>query len=495
MDITELRGKINEVDSSLLALFCERMRLAENIAEYKRENGLPVLDEKRERDILLAMKKKSGEYGEYAELLYREIMKLSRKRQGELLFGQIGLLGEHLSHSYSAEIHRELGISDYKLFECEKENISEFVQGEHIRGLNVTIPYKKTVMPLCNVLSEEAKAIGCVNTLIHKPDGLIYGYNTDAYGFIYAVEHSGIAVAGKKALVFGSGGAGRAVKYALKKLGAGEVITVSRSGENNYGNLERHSDAQLIVNATPVGMFPFTEGIIADLTVFSSLSGVFDLIYNPLRTNLLLSAQKAGIPCVNGLSMLVAQAKRSAELFTETEIPDSEITRITELLTRSMCNIVLTGMPGSGKSAVGLALGRMTGREVTDTDELITKAAGKAIPEIFDSEGEEAFRNYEKAAVKEATQKRGVIIVTGGGAVLNEENRSALRRTGRVYEILRDTERLEKKGRPLSEKSNLTDMLRERKKYYEAASDMLIENNKDGVEGCAAAVLADFSRQ
>ena len=274
-----------------------------------------------------------------------------------------GLLGRKLGHSWSAPIHAALGCADYRLIELEPEELGAFLAREDIGGLNVTIPYKRDVMAYCDVLDPMAEAIGSVNTLVRRADGKLYGYNTDAAGFCFMAQRAGIGFAGKKTLVLGSGGASRTAAACAKKLGAREVVVISRSGENNYTNLGRHADAERIVNTTPVGMYPNNGAAAVDLTAFPACAGVLDLIYNPRRTALLLQAEELGIPCSDGLPMLVAQAKAAEEHFFDRTIADSENERILAQLRREMTNLVLIGMPGSGKSAVGAALAALTGRE------------------------------------------------------------------------------------------------------------------------------------
>ena len=275
-----------------------------------------------------------------------------------------GLLGRKLGHSWSAPIHAALGCADYRLIELEPEELGAFLAREDIGGLNVTIPYKRDVMAYCDVLDPMAEAIGSVNTLVRRADGKLYGYNTDAAGFCFMAQRAGIGFAGKKTLVLGSGGASRTAAACAKKLGAREVVVISRSGENNYTNLGRHADAERIVNTTPVGMYPNNGAAAVDLTAFPACAGVLDLIYNPRRTALLLQAEELGIPCSDGLPMLVAQAKAAEEHFFDRTIADSENERILAQLRREMTNLVLIGMPGSGKSAVGAALAGHAGKEV-----------------------------------------------------------------------------------------------------------------------------------
>ena len=272
-----------------------------------------------------------------------------------------GLLGQKLGHSYSPAIHGMLADYDYQLFEREPEQLEDFLKNGDWDGINVTIPYKKAVLPYCAELSETARRIGSVNTIVRRPDGSLYGDNTDAYGFESLVRKSGIDVRGKKALVLGSGGASVTVVAVLKMLGAESVTVISRGGEDNYDNLAKHADARIIANTTPVGMYPNNGQAAVDLAQFPQCEGVLDVVYNPARTALLLHAEKLGIPCAGGLYMLVAQAKRSSELFTGSSIPDSEIGRIEKLLSGQMKNIVLVGMPSSGKSTLAAALGERLG--------------------------------------------------------------------------------------------------------------------------------------
>ena len=280
-----------------------------------------------------------------------------------------GLLGRKLGHSWSAPIHAALGCADYRLIELEPEELGAFLAREDIGGLNVTIPYKRDVMAYCDVLDPMAEAIGSVNTLVRRADGKLYGYNTDAAGFCFMAQCAGIGFAGRKTLVLGSGGASRTAASCAKKLGAREVVVISRSGENNYTNLGRHADAERIVNTTPVGMYPNNGAAAVDLTAFPACAGVLDLIYNPRRTALLLQAEELGIPCSDGLPMLVAQAKAAEEHFFDRLIADCENERILAQLRREMTNLVLIGMPGSGKTAIGRLAAQMLEREFIDCDE------------------------------------------------------------------------------------------------------------------------------
>ena len=388
-----------------------------------------------------------------------------------------GLLGEKLGHSYSPRIHGELADYEYRLYEKSPAELEAFLREGDWDGLNVTIPYKKTVLPYCTELSERARRIGAVNTLVRLPDGGILGENTDAYGFEKLIGRAGIAVTGKKCLVFGSGGASVMACAVLQDLGAGSVTVVSRHGEDNYDNLDRHADAQLLVNATPLGMYPNTGVSPVPLGAFPVCEAVLDVVYNPARTELLLQAEKRGILCANGLYMLVAQAKRSAELFMGRTIPDEEVDRIEAVLRREMLNIVLIGMPGCGKSSIARALGRAIGRPIVEADALIAETAGCSIPEIFEREGEEGFRRRETAVLREQGKRSGIILSTGGGCVTREENYGPLHQNGTIVWLQRDTARLPKEGRPISLRSDLDELYEKRRPCYERFADLTVDNN------------------
>ena len=386
-----------------------------------------------------------------------------------------GLLGRKLGHSYSPQIHGLLGDYSYDLFEKEPEELASFLKDGDFTGINVTIPYKKDVIPYLDALSPAAQKIGSVNTIVRRADGSLFGHNSDYFGFVSLVKHSGIAVEGKKVLVLGSGGTSNMVVTALRDLGAAPVV-ISRSGENNYGNLHLHSDASVIVNATPVGMYPNTGVSPIDLRRFPALTGVLDVIYNPAKTQLLLDAEKLGIPHENGLWMLVAQAKEAAEYFTGKKLPDSCIEKIHGILSRQMKNVVLIGMPGCGKSTIGNLLARKLGRKFVDADEEIIQLAGKSIPEIFAQDGEEIFREWETMALEHLGKQSGLVIATGGGCVTRQRNYPALHQNGSIVWLERDLSLLPTDGRPLSQSNRLEEMYAVRKPMYEAFADVRVAN-------------------
>ena len=386
-----------------------------------------------------------------------------------------GLLGRKLGHSYSPQIHNLLGDYSYVLFEKEPEELENFLKNGDFSGLNVTIPYKKEVIPYLSELSPTAQKMGCVNTVLRRSDGTLYGHNTDYFGFTSLVRHAGLSVTGKKVLVLGSGGASNTAVAALKDLGANPVV-ISRSGENHYGNLHLHRDAAAIVNTTPVGMYPNTGVSPIDLELFPHLEGVLDVIYNPARTQLLLDAEKLGIPRENGLWMLVAQAKEAAEVFTGGKISDEVIEKIYRELSHQMKNIVLIGMPGCGKTTIGALLAEKLGRTLADADEKIISLAGKTIPDIFAQDGEPTFRDWETKALTELGKQSGLVIATGGGCVTQKRNYPLLHQNGYLVWLERDCRVLPTDGRPLSQANDLGKMYAVRKPLYEAFADIRVEN-------------------
>ena len=388
-----------------------------------------------------------------------------------------GLLGKTLGHSYSPQIHAQLGDYSYELFEKQPEELENFLRRGEFDALNVTIPYKKAVLPYCAVLSDAVKAIGSANTLVRQPDGTLFADNTDAFGFSCIADECGVDIAGKKALVFGSGGASVTAQYVLKTRGAREVVVVSRTGEHNYENLEKNADAEILVNTTPLGMYPNNGASPADLTRFPRCEAVLDVVYNPARTALLLQAEALGIPHAGGLLMLVAQAKRSSELFTGSAIADTRIGEIYRALAVQMQNIVLVGMPGCGKSSVGTLLAKKLDRPFLDADAEIEKAAGMPIPEFFRLYGEAAFRELESRVLADLGKRSGAVIATGGGAVLREENYAALHQNSTIVWLTRDLARLPIDGRPVSQATSLDALFAARKARYERFADHIIDNN------------------
>ena len=389
---------------------------------------------------------------------------------------EYGLLGEKLGHSFSPQIHRDLAGYDYQLLPTPPEAVEDLFARRAFQGLNVTIPYKRTVMPLCDEIDPRAAAIGAVNTVVNR-NGRLTGYNTDIDGFLYMARRAGVDMAGKKVVILGSGGTSRTARAAAGELGAREIITVSRHGEDNYQNLSRHADAQVLVNTTPVGMYPNWGQSPVSLESFPALEGVLDVVYNPLRTALLLQAEERGLPCSCGLPMLVAQAKRAAELFTGQNIDDSRAEAVLHGLRGQLTSIVLIGMPGCGKTTVGRALAGKLGRTFVDLDEEIVRRAGMSIPEIFAREGEAGFRERESALVREFGERTGLVVSTGGGVVTRRENYIPLKQNGLLLHLRRDPAALPTDGRPLSQATAPEELWRRRAPLYAAFADGEIDNN------------------
>ena len=387
-----------------------------------------------------------------------------------------GLLGKKLGHSYSPQIHSYLSDYTYELFEKSPEELEFFLKHGDFSGLNVTMPYKKDVIPYLDELSDRAAELGAVNTIVRRNDGTLIGHNTDYFGFQSMLNRSGLQVAGKKVLVLGSGGASATAVTVLKKQDS-NVVVISRNGESNYNNLEQHADASVIVNTTPVGMYPNVGVSPVDLALFPELEGVLDVVYNPARTQLLLDAEERGLIANNGLWMLVAQAKESAEWFTGTTISDNIISDIHRILQKQMENLVLVGMPGCGKSTIGSRLANLLNKKFVDADEVLAKQAGMTIPEIFATSGEKGFRDLETRVLSELGKESGMVIATGGGCVTRQENYPFLHQNGRILWIRRDIEKLPVNGRPLSQRSNLEEMYRIRRPHYEAFADYSVDND------------------
>lgn len=389
-----------------------------------------------------------------------------------------GLLGEKLGHSFSPIIHQKFGISDYGLIETPEDDLPEILMDTQYKGFNVTIPYKLEVMKYCDEISDEARQIGCVNTIVRNSDGRLSAYNTDLDGFVYAAKTAGIDFKGKKVLICGSGGTSLTAQAAAKSLGASRLTVASRSGDVTYDDLHAYTDTDIIVNTTPVGMYPNNLQSPISLDKFPNCTGVIDVIYNPRKTALIMEAEKRGIACTDGLPMLVYQAKRAEELFLEKSIPDSEVVRVLREIRTESGNIVLIGMPGSGKSSVAELIAQKTGREFIDIDKEIVKTAGKTIPEIFAEDGEAVFRAFECEETARVGKLTGVVIATGGGLVKDFRNYAPLHQNGRIYYLCRDLAELEIEGRPLSkDMETLKQLALEREPLYNKFADSKIENN------------------
>ena len=390
-----------------------------------------------------------------------------------------GLLGERLGHSFSKEIHEHLGRYTYELIEVSPKDLDEFMTRREFTAINVTIPYKQAVIPYLDAITDRAKAIGAVNTVVNR-DGKLFGDNTDFGGLEALIRRMGLDLAGKKVLIGGTGGTSRTARAVAKQLGAREILRLSRGGREGamtYAEAAaEHGDADVFINTTPCGMYPETEASPVDLAAFPRLSGVVDVIYNPLSTRLVRQARKKGIPAENGLYMLVAQAVLASEIFTGTPYPEGTVDRLFRELAFAKRNIVLTGMPGSGKSTLGRLLADRLGRPLCGMDELIVVRAGMPITEIFQTRGEAAFRDMETSLLRELCQSGGKIIATGGGAVLRKENVGLMKQNGTVVFLDRPPEELlPTEDRPLADNvEKIQALYAQRYPVYTASADLTL---------------------
>lgn len=393
---------------------------------------------------------------------------------------KFGLIGKTLKHSYSKKIHAKLGEYVYDLCELAPENVGDFVKKGGYKGFNVTIPYKKEVIPFLDEVDARAKNIGAVNTVVRR-NGKIFGFNTDFDGMLYALKRAGITLNGKNVLILGSGGTSNTAMAVAQSENASDVKILSRTGQINYQNYKTlASKTQIVINTTPVGTYPNNYECLVDLSAFSELEGVLDAVYNPALTKLLYQAKVLGVPYSNGLPMLVAQAKYASELFLDKKINDQVIEEIICDLQKESQNIVFVGMPGCGKSTVGKEVAKMLNKEFIDTDQLIVEKENRQIPEIFATDGEEYFREVEREVLKEVGKLSSKVISTGGGVVKNKENYFALKQNGVIIWIDRPIDLLVCEGRPLSkDRQTVEKLFRERKDNYAFFADKKVSNDGD----------------
>ena len=409
-----------------------------------------------------------------------------------------GLIGEHLTHSYSCEIHAQIADYEYELHEIPPSGLGGFLKKREFNAINVTIPYKQDVIPYLDEISDTAKRIGAVNTIVNR-NGRLYGDNTDFAGMLALARHIGVDMKGRKVLILGTGGASKTGHALAEYMGAESVYYVSRSGKDGSISYEQavteHSDAQIIINATPVGMFPKQDGRPIDISAFPKLEGVIDAIYNPLRTNLILDAQERGIPAEGGLYMLSAQAVHASAVFLDIPLDESLVDKAFKSVKNDKQSIVLIGMPSSGKTTVGRILAEKCGKQLADTDEYIVRKIGMPISDFFAKFGEAEFRRIEKETVAELSATGGRIIATGGGAVLDPENVRALKQNGVLVFLDRRPENLvATDDRPLaSRRSALEKLYTERYDTYCAAAELHIDANTTP-EAEADAILKELAK-
>ena len=385
-----------------------------------------------------------------------------------------GLIGERLGHSFSKEVHAMLSDYDYEIREVARDGLDSFMQKADFKAINVTIPYKESVIPYLSYISEEAKLIGSVNTIVNR-NGKLYGYNTDFAGMVALINKMRLSLKGKKTVILGTGGTSKTAKAVAMSLGADPILTVSRTKKDgciDYNELiQGHLDAQIIINTTPIGMYPDNFSSIIDITPFERLEGVIDAIYNPIRTKLVVDALDGGIKAEGGLYMLVAQAVYASEIFLDTKYPIEKLNKIFKKIKRKKENIVLIGMPASGKTTVSTLIGNELSREICDTDQMIVSTHKVSIPDIFKSEGEAVFRSYESEEIARVSMKNNSVIATGGGAILKKDNVRMLKQNGVLFFIDRPYEKLVPTiDRPLS-----SDLESIKKRYYERY-DLYVES-------------------
>lgn len=394
-----------------------------------------------------------------------------------------GLIGEKLSHSFSKGIHEQFGYYQYDLLPMSIDELDTFMTEKKFNAVNVTIPYKQTVIPYCDFLDESVQKIGAANTIVNK-DGKLTAYNTDYYGFIYSLKINEISLKDKVVMILGTGGTSKTIQAVCESLEVKKVHIVSRTSKNefiDYDTAIKQKDVEVIINATPSGMYPHNEECPIDIANYPHLEAVVDVIYNPLKTNLILDAEKQAIKTANGLLMLVAQAKFAADKFLDKVLDDNLILPIYQNMLKDYQNIVLIGMPSSGKSTIALALSKIFNKQFVDIDEVIETNAKQSIPEIFSEQGEPYFRSLEHEAVLSTSKQTNLVIATGGGSILNPANVRALKQNGILFYINRDIDQLETRGhRPLSkDKEALKAMYEKRYPLYIQAAHFVIENNQE----------------
>ena len=410
---------------------------------------------------------------------------------------EYGCIGEHLSHSFSKEIHNALADYDYKIQEIPKENLEEFFIKRDFKAINVTIPYKQAIIPFLDEISDEAKRINAVNTVVNR-NGKLYGYNTDFYGLKALIERKGVTLEGKKVLVLGSGGTSNTAVAVAEFMGATEVVKVSRNAKDGYitynDAYSKCNGFQVIINTTPCGMFPNIGNSAIDLSKFTSLEAVFDAVYNPLKSKLVCDAENKGVVSSGGLYMLVSQAAYAVEKFIDAPVNEKEIERVYRNLYKNKMNIVLVGMPGSGKTSVGKKLAEHLSKSFVDTDDLIIRSQNKPIPQIFSETGEKGFREIEKNEIFSVSSSNNSVIATGGGAILNKDNTEILKENGRIYFINRPLEMLvATDDRPLSSnKADLEKRYNERYSLYLQCADVVVDGSGT-IEEVAKRIEAEFN--
>lgn len=491
-DLNELRKKIDEIDNGILDLFEKRIAVSREIGNVKKAAGTDTYDPSREEAKLMRVRELCGfESRPYVDDLYKTLMDVSKDHQNKPSYG---VLGRTLAHTYSPAIHNLFDTSyTYSVIEREPEELDDLFKSDVFKGFNVTIPYKKDAYARCDEVDEAAKATGSVNTVIFE-DGKVKGWNTDYFGFMYMLHRKGISVASKKVLVLGTGGAASAILYALNTLGAAQIYTCGRTSDINYGNVyDKAGDAQIIVNCTPVGMYPNVDESLLDLKEFKALEACADLVYNPSRTRFLQQAEELGIKTCGGLAMLVAQAYKASRIFAgdiegasflgapDKGIPygvEESIEKVLKILENRMLNITLIGMPGSGKSLLARNIAKVTGRELVDLDIAFTEKFGISPADAVTTLGEDPFREMECEIAAEFLPKSGLVVSCGGGIVTREVNKFYVRCNSNVFYLERPLSALSEKNRPISITQGVERLYNQRKDNYESWNDIKVSYDR-----------------
>lgn len=480
-DIKTLREDINSIDHRMRALFEERMEVSVKVGEWKRERNQPVLVRSREEAVLRSRTKgMDALYKSAWTDVMQDVMRASRLKQTHFF-----LLGEKLPYTHSPAIHQTFGLN-YGVKEVKADEIDAVLHAPDFGGCNVTIPYKQTVKGHLNWLSDKAHELNSVNTIVKDRDGTLLGYNTDYEGLRQTLLLADIKVKGRLVAILGTGATAHTAQAVVKDLGARSIVMVSRTKGVTYDQVNRYQNAEVVINTTPVGTYPNVDAQAVDLALFPHLEGVMDLTYNPLRTDLLIQAAELGVKWTNGLPMLCIQAAQSAKLWGVSQADWEDAYKVVR---RKVDNLVLIGMPASGKTTVGQALAQALGKEFVDVDQEIEAREGKDIPSIFADKGEAYFRQVEREVIAQVALSGGKVIATGGGAVKDPANVHALARQGRLVWLRRELDSLTGEGRPLSSsKDAIAKLWQERAPLYESAKDVAIDN--DGtIEQCVKEII------
>lgn len=480
MELDRARELIDELDGEILKLFLHRMELCRAIAEDKGRSARPIRDIERENEILEIAAKKSGELAPYSKELFKTMMAQSRAYQRELLERgeSFALLGASLERCFSRRVRKMLGAGEVQLLEVNEPELEHTLQYSGIKGFGIETPYKRLATEFCHELSDTARDTGCVDTVLRQPDGMLCGHNTGAKALELALKRAGIELSGRRVLVLGSGGASLTAQFVARKSGALRIDVVSRTGAADYDDLLYLSDSEVIINATPVGMYPDCSGMPLSLELFPECVGVFDFAYKPLCTRLVAEARRRGIKSSGGLAMLVYQAKREQELFSGSSISGEQTERVIAALNMEMRNIVIIGMPGSGKSSIARELAVLSGKELYSVDDNIARNTGMSAGEIIRTYGEPYFRRLEHEQIVLAGARNGAVIDTGGGSVTVADNLPPMRQNGSIYRIERDLDLLVLDDRPLSgSRQNLEALGERRDPMYRAFADASIQNS------------------